>query len=259
MTMQQQQAWATYTSGSATQKQIAAQAGVSEKTVYNWTRQFGWHAQRQQQHEYYSTISTNLCTQIIACQQAITDRGDLPTPKEFNMHARLINSVLKLDKAVGKTAPADTLTAFLEYVAGYNEELGGQLLDLYLAYAQSVEKKKTARKQPVKTGNQSKTTSNDAVTIPATAVPEKAPITEQDFKEYKHLLNTNQPVTDNHTTRFRGRFVNTRWLQYNLLQYCLPPTERRFIGDARKIRTDTDPNLIQQQIAQYGNTLKPAA
>lgn len=175
------------------------------------------------------------------------------------MQTRLINCILKLDTKLTKTEQADAMTAFLEYVANTNEELGNQLLDIYLAYAQSIEKKKANRKQPVKTSNQPETTGNETVTIPPPVKPERAPITEQDFKDYKHLLNTTSNITDKHTTRFRGRFVNTRWLQYNLLQYCLPPADRRFIGDARKVLAETDPILIQQQVTAYLNTAKAAA
>jgi len=258
MTVQQEQAYMQYLNGNATQQQIAANTGVSEKTIYNWTRQFNWHKERQEQHSRYRTISDNLAIQLIACQRAIAEKQANPSLQEMSMQTRLINSMLKLDTKLNKTIQADVMTAFLEYVSNTNAELGDALLDLYLAYAQTTEKKKTDRKQPVKTSNQPVTTGNETVTIPQPAKPESAPITEQDYKDYKHLLHTFGNITDKHTTRFRGRFVNSRWLQYNLLQYCLPPAERRFIGDARKVLTETDALLIQQQIAPYVTTLKAA-
>jgi transposase len=258
MTMQQEQAYMLYIKGSATQKQIAAETGVSEKTIYNWIRQFNWHTERQEQHERYRALSQNVAAQLISCQQVIAEGKGTPTLQELNMQTRLINCILKLDTKLTKTEQADAMTAFLEYVANTNEELGNQLLDIYLAYAQSIEKKKANRKQPVKTSKHPETTGNETATIPPPLKPESAPITEQDFKDYKHLLSTTGNITDKHTTRFRGRFVNTRWLQYNLLQYCLPPTERRFIGDARKVLAETDPSVICQQIAQYLTSSKAA-
>lgn len=252
MTMQQQQAFMLYEQGGTTQKQIAEATGVSEKTIYNWSRQFQWHQQRQQRQDTCRTIADNLCGQLLAFQKQIAGRGDEVTAQELSTQVRLVNSILKLDKAIGKTQQADVMKAFLEYVANTNEQVGDLLLDMYMAWADATENKKPARKQPVKTGNQPEAT-------PQPEKPEAAPITRQDFSDYRHLLNTFGTLTDRHTIRFRGRFVNSRWLQYNLLQYCLPPAERRFIGDARKVLADTDAQDIQQQVTAQLASLKAAA
>jgi transposase-like protein len=252
MTMQQEQAYTLYLSGSATQKQIAEATGVSEKTIYNWSRQFRWHQQRQQHNDVCRSVSENLCRQLLVFQQQINDREDVPTAQELNTQVRLVNSILKLEKTIGKTQQADAMTEFLEFVANTNEQAGNLLLDMYIAYADAMEAKKQVRKQPVKTSNQ-------PVTHQQPEKQEPAPITQQDFNDYRHLLNSFGDLTDRHTTRFRGRFVNSRWLQYNLLQYCLPPDQRRFMGDARKVLVDTDATDVQLQVAAQLSSLRTAA
>ena len=85
------------------------------------------------------------------------------------------------------------------------------------------------------------------------------PITEQDFIAYRHLIGSFRHVTDTCTVRFRGRYVNTRWLEYNLYQYCLPEDERRFLNDEGQKISEADYASLQQKMKWYKSQSKKMA
>lgn len=170
---------------------------------HNFTVSKLYHMTNEQQttqslNERYALISGNICTQLVALQGAINAREEgqrHPTAQDIAMQCKLIGCLDKLRKLSGEKAIA----------------------------------------RPKRVTQQTPETTETPTNTPATQKAEAPPITEQDFKDYKHLLNTFRHIRDNETIRFRGRLVNSKWLHYNLLQYCLPQSERRFMGDARRV------------------------
>lgn len=112
--------------------------------------------------------------------------------------------------------------------------------------------RKPAPKQSVKDNEpeQAATAPNVPVTT-ALSQPVSQKITPNDFKTYGHYLARSGSVGKNGTIKFNGRMVNSRWLEYNLFQYCLPPAERRFIDDARQVIAETDHAAIQSKIREH--------
>ncbi len=163
--------------------------------------------------ESFTLISRNICIQLVALQKAINARDEghrHPTPQDIAMQHKLIGCLDKLRRLSGEKVSAKNNRTNLP--------------------------KKDDERQPSMDQPQN--------------VTESSPITEHDFKDYNHLLYTLHSLRDTDTIRFRGRLVNTKWLQYNLLQYCLPPAERKFIGDARRVIAEVNYNETQEKAKQ---------
>ena len=192
------------------------------------------------------TIIENICGQLIAFQQAIATKAEdpgIPTLPEINMQCRLINCIDKLRRYHAKLVKA----------ASSGDEQGNDDIPV-LSSAQPMinntqiagadeEDAETVAENDLKYG------------IPHPSVP----ISEQDFTDYRHLMGTFGNVTDTCTVKFRGRYVNTKWLEYNLFQYTRPKHERRFITDERHAAMGIDYNRLQEKIALYKNRIRNTA
>lgn len=164
--------------------------------------------------ETFAIISRNICTQLIALQKSIDAREEgqrHPSPQDIAMQCKLIGCLDKLRRLSGEKVLAKV-------------------------------------RRPAPQAEQAEPHQEQTTTVQA---KEASPITEQDFKEYKHLLSTFKQLRDTDTIRFRGRYVNCKWLQYNLLQYCLPVADRTFIGDARRVIAEVNYAATQEMAKQY--------
>ena len=266
----QQQARHLYFNEHRTQKEIAITVGVTEKTIYNWVQQFGWHQQREEEQSMTTLAANSICMQLIAFQQAIATRTDnrgVPNAVEINLQCKLINCLDKLRRHSSRQAKATyAITDFLHFVNRDDQQLGDTMFNKYSLYTQKNSSRKTANvqndsalnialdtspatneqeMQPVKTGNK--------------PVNEPPPISEQDYKDYKHILGNFGKLADNGQIKFRGRYVNAKWLEYNLFQYTMLPAQRRFINDFNTIIKEIDHKQTQDNIKAYLTQLQRAA
>lgn len=177
-----------------------------------------------------TTIAQKLANQIIAFQQSIEARPaglQFPTMQEANQQHKLITCLLRLVKQPARPR-----------------------------------KEKVQDPSDIAALNSWATTVNDIFSMPTESdlpmkdVPPKiAPpaITARDFEQYGHLLGKSSfaNLTDKTTIKFNGRYVNAKWLEYNLYQYCLPADQRHFIDDARKVIGEVDHKITQEQIAAH--------
>ena len=78
-------------------------------------------------------------------------------------------------------------------------------------------------------------------------------VTQRDFEQYGHQLGKGifANLTDKTTIRFNGRYVNARWLEYNLYQYCLPLEQRYFIEDARDVIAYVAASDMREKVKDY--------
>ena len=125
--------------GNRSQKKIAIEIGVSEKTVYNWIRFFSWHKMREAAMAAPAMIADNICIQLIAFQKAIATRPEgeqFPTPQEINLQCKLINCLDKLKKYPSKGQTIQAVTNFMHFVDDSDENLGMQIMEKFDEYMQ---------------------------------------------------------------------------------------------------------------------------
>lgn len=83
MTERQQSARHLYLAGGKTQREIALEVGVSERTIYTWIHHFAWNKLKQATLQAPATIADNLSSQLVEMQNAIAAREPgkrYPTP-----------------------------------------------------------------------------------------------------------------------------------------------------------------------------------
>jgi hypothetical protein len=181
-----------------------------------------------------ATIAQKLANQIVAFQSAIEARPQgqqFPTPQEANQQHKLITCLLRLVKQPAKPrkeklhTPAD-IEALNSWAKVANEIMATPIA--------------TESDPPeIRTHTAPKTTT--------TAV------TQRDFEQYGHQLGKSAfaNLTDKTTIKFNGRYVNAKWLQYNLFQYCLPLEQRNFIEDARNVIAQVDHHANCEKIEEF--------
>ncbi len=85
-----------------TQRDIAARVGVTERTIYNWIRQYAWDKLKQASLQAPAMIAESLCSQLVELQAAIAARKPgtrFPTPQEAETQRKLIASIEKTKKS----------------------------------------------------------------------------------------------------------------------------------------------------------------
>ncbi len=162
------------------------------------------------------TIAQKLCNQILAFQLAIESRSEgqqYPTSQEANQQHKMISCLLRLvkqpvkpRKEQGSTSEDQTaLQSWAKAVKAIMEDKAPDVLH------------------------------------PGSAAPVRRQvsnvITPRDFEQYGHQLGKKSfaHLSDKATIKFNGRYVNAKWLEYNLSQYLLPLEDRHFIEDAREV------------------------
>ena len=187
-----------------------------------------------------TTIAQNLCNQIIAFQQSIAARPEgqqFPTLQEGNQQHKLITCLLRLVKQPArprkeKVPATEELSAIDSWKKAVDEIFG------------------TDEITPLETANytaSTQTTSNI--------------VTQRDFEQYGHQLgkSTFANLTDKTTIKFNGRYVNAKWLEYNLLQYHLPLEQRNFIDDSHEVLAQIDYKANREKITAFIADHKKAA
>ncbi len=181
-----------------------------------------------------TAIAQKLSNQILAFQSAIEARPDgqqYPTPQEANQQHKLITCLLRLIKQPVRS----------------RKEHHHQPEDVaaLASWAKAAEKIMTA---PEGTESDSLQTTRQQVQKNTSTV-----VTQRDFEQYGHQLGKGifANLTDKTTIRFNGRYVNARWLEYNLYQYCLPLEQRYFIEDARDVIAYVAASDMREKVKDY--------
>ena len=183
------------------------------------------------------TIIENICGQLIAFQHTIATKPEdtgIPTLAEINMQCRLINCIDKLRRYHAKLVKAAVTDDEQENLMMEMPSVPPLINNTHIADTEELE---IDTKNDMNFG-----ISNQYI-----------PFSERDFIDYRHLMGTFGKVTDTCTVKFRGRYVNAKWLEYNLFQYTRPFQDRRFISDAQFIASEIDYNGLQEAITLYNN------
>ena len=220
-------------------------------------------------------ISLNICNQLIAFQQSIAQREEgqrFPTPQELNVQCKHINCLDKMGKYLAKMQAKKAVTGFLTFIGRQDKALSKKLLQQYAEYAaegetqeplsetqqNKQEQPQPAQESPNLTGQveqdaflQALAAANEPGSGQSVANQEPAPVTEQDFTDYRNLIGEFKNSPNNTQVNFRGAMVSAKWLEYNLFQYTLPPSERRFINDVTEATTEANKRAFFEKTERY--------
>jgi len=119
-----------YMAQGKTQKEIALEVGVSERTIYTWVHQYAWDKMRLAAYQAPATISENLCSQLVEMQNAIASRQPgvrYPDPKEAEVIRKLVLSVETMKKYPSLSQNMQMLETFRNYVRPLNKHFTKQL------------------------------------------------------------------------------------------------------------------------------------
>ena len=279
MTTQQLQARYLYFNENKTQKEIAAAVGVTDRTLYNWIRQYAWHQQREATNSTMALIADNIGNQLLSFQRSIerhNEEGDCtPTPEEIVLQNKLISGLVSMKKYPRKGQVTEYMESFLHFADEQNRQIGDILFDLFVQYTGKQATTPRNRKEkdlekPENAPEKNAETLTDKAIAPVSALllqPEKsgnktesgkpsteeARITPADFEEYGYLIGSRhlRDVTYDYGIKFKGRVEDKIWLEYTLFQYCLPPAERRFINDIEELDREMPREKMYAQIDAY--------
>ncbi len=114
----------------ATQKEIAASVGVTERTIWNWVHQHAWDKLRLASYQAPVIIADNLCSQIVELQNTIAARPQgnrYATMQEAGIMQKLINMLEKMKKTPSLSQSMQMLETFRNYVRPIDQEFSKQL------------------------------------------------------------------------------------------------------------------------------------
>ena len=115
-----EQARTMYMSGKYSQRDIAKELCISERTVYNWIQNNTWDKLRQAAFAAPAIIANNLCNQLVELQNAIAAREPgqrFPTMQEAVITGKLIAGIEKMKKYPSLPQNMQVLETFKQYVS----------------------------------------------------------------------------------------------------------------------------------------------
>jgi hypothetical protein len=115
-----EQARQMYMSGNYSQRDIAKELSISERTVYNWIQNNTWDKLRQAAYAAPAIIAHNLCNQLVELQNAIATREPgqrYPTMQEAAITGKLIAGIEKMKKYPSLPQNIQVLETFKQYVS----------------------------------------------------------------------------------------------------------------------------------------------
>jgi transposase-like protein len=113
-----------------TQREIALEVGVSERTIYTWIHQYAWHKLKLAAYQAPATISDNLSSELVEMQSAIAAREPgkrYPTPQEADVIRKLILSIEAMKKTTSLSQNMQMMESFRDYVRPLNSQFSIQL------------------------------------------------------------------------------------------------------------------------------------
>jgi len=131
-TTQNQQAKDLYFGTHKSQKQIAEEVGISEKTLYLWIKKGAWDEHKMASLSAPAIIVDNLCYMLVELQAHIAMRPEgnrYPTPVEVDTMRKLINSITKIKEYTSTGHNMQVMVDFTNYIAP--DEEFRQKLQLY--------------------------------------------------------------------------------------------------------------------------------
>ncbi len=130
MTDKKQLARHLYLALGKTQKEIALEVGVSERTIYTWVHHYAWHKLKVAALQAPATITDNLCSQLVEMQNMIAAREPgkrFPSQQEMDVMRKLVLSIDTMKKSPSLAHNMQMIESFKEFVRPLNKEFSIQL------------------------------------------------------------------------------------------------------------------------------------
>ena len=130
MTEKKQLARHLYLTTYKTQRQIAEECGVSERTVYNWIHESAWHKLKVASYTAPATICDNLCSQLVELQDHIATREPgkrFPTSQEAEITRKMVLSIATMKKTPSLSMAMQVIESFKDFARPCNKQFSRQL------------------------------------------------------------------------------------------------------------------------------------
>ncbi len=130
MTDKKQLARHLYLTQGKSQKEIAQEVGVSERTIYTWVHQYAWQRLKTAALQAPATITDNLCSQLVEMQDMIAARKPgkrFPSQQEMDIMRKLVLSIDTMKKSPSLAQNMQMIESFKEFVRPLNKEFAIQL------------------------------------------------------------------------------------------------------------------------------------
>ena len=119
-----------YLTQGMTQKEIAAEVGVSERTIYTWVHQYAWNKLKLAAYQAPLIISNNLNSELVELQNHIASREAgmrFPTPQEAEVIRKLIGCMETMKKHPSLAHNMQMMESFREFARPLNKQFSQQL------------------------------------------------------------------------------------------------------------------------------------
>ncbi len=114
-----------YLTQGKSQKEIAQEVGVSERTIYTWVHQYAWQRLKTAALQAPATITDNLCSQLVEMQNVIASREPgkrFPSQQEMDIMRKLVLSIDTMKKSPSLAQNMQMIESFKEFVRPLNKE-----------------------------------------------------------------------------------------------------------------------------------------
>ncbi|MES2701475.1 MAG: helix-turn-helix domain-containing protein [Bacteroidota bacterium] len=114
-----EQARHLYLNCGKTQREIATEIGVSERTLYTWIRQYAWEQLKLAAYQAPALIAENLCSQLVELQNTIAAREPghrYPTKDEAEITRKLLAGLDKIKRYPSKSQTLQVLALFRDHL-----------------------------------------------------------------------------------------------------------------------------------------------
>ncbi len=125
MSDKKQQALHLYMTQNMSQKQIANEVGVSDRTLYTWIHQNAWDELKRAAYQAPAIIAQNFSSQLIEMQNHIAKREEgnrFPTPQEAEVMRKLVTCIDKMKKHPSLSMNMQVLETFKNYIRPIDQD-----------------------------------------------------------------------------------------------------------------------------------------
>jgi len=134
---QHQQAKDQYLNTNRTQKDIAGEVGISERTMYRWIKQEAWDDLKKATLAAPAVAVEHLYSQVAELNNSIASRPEgsrIPTLQEAEITRKLVNSIIKLGTAHSLGTQIQVMQAFTSHMVQADHDFTLKLTRYFTSY-----------------------------------------------------------------------------------------------------------------------------